>query len=302
MNEWGEDQYLCPFQINGATSANLSRTLLWSKQSALTQNLGASAIGMSSYKTTGTALLERRTAYAALAPLHRAVYIDQLIATGTVLLNSSASTRMYLPNDIFNGNSRTLKSAAGTMQVTGAGGSASTTNLTSYWVNIDDKLGIVRVNPRGSAPTSTFSLIDNASRSAPYSSLCYELIELDRQTTSQSYGAGTQIRKSVTIVGCDSSSVTQQLAADVDTCTLSTTSAYVTVTLVPGDYGKSYLVGANFGTTPNNFSWSIPAGSRVQGTSVNFTIPDQSVVVQEVNSAVTTPSEVAAWQTYASLK
>jgi hypothetical protein len=300
MAEWGEDQFLCPIQINGATSSNLVRTLLWCKQSATPQNLGTSAIGMSSYKTTGAALVERRTAYAALTPLHRAVYIDELVATGPVTINSLASSRMFLPNDIFNSNTRTLRYQGGSRSVTGYGGTAQTVGLGSNWINVDDRLGIARINPQGTSSSATFSLVDNASRLAPYSSLCYEYIELDRQATSQIYTAGQQIRKSVTVVGVESSTQTQQFAASTDLATLATSSQYVTVALIPGSAGKSYFVGANFGTTSYAFTWNTPAGSAIQQSSVSFVIPPQSVAIQEVASQQA--SEVHSWSQYAMAK
>lgn len=300
MAEWGADQFLSSFTLKGVAAANLNRSIIWKDQDALPANGGFSAIGQIDFTpATQTVKLERRVAFVALQELNQALVIDELWARDAVTLSALAGCRMYLPNDLFNGNERRINLSGSEVSVVGAGSASSTQEVFTSYANVDERLSIIPVKPQGSTATTKIRIQNNSSRQAPFASLSYELLEWDGVTSEQNFTTGQLIRRSVFLVGTSTEAEAETIAASQDLVTLPTSNTKAIVAVVPGLEGQSYFVGANFDTAPAIFAYTVPPGSRLQNSSVSFTIPPRSALTQQEPSAPVASSAVRNWKNYA---
>lgn len=133
----------------------------------------------------GQPILKQQISFSALPGEGIALVIEHTTAVKPVALKSSEALNFALANDIFNNSLRRIHSTNPTIHLEGAKNlgtleaaepsanrvSEKLVPLHSPWLNIDNRLGIARLEPTGE-----FRIHDVSGRNAPFASLQYETI------------------------------------------------------------------------------------------------------------------------------
>lgn len=303
MAEWGADQLLSSFTIKNVAANNVVRSIVWNNQQGLPANSGFTSIGQINYSPTGdTVRVQRRVAFVALGPLNQALVLDDLWAASAVTLSASSGARLDLPNDIFNGNKRILRTSAGLIQVGGPGGASGTHQVPASYVNIDEKLSMIRVPMQDQAREGELRVRDTASRQASFASLSLDILDWDPAAGEQSYIAGQLIRRNAMLIGVANRDQTEAIGSAPDLEVLPTSSPDAVVVVVPGLEGRSFVIAANFGLSPVEFSHTPAESSWLRTSTISFTIPSRSTLVQEEQSRSDKETAADNWQEYAAGK
>jgi hypothetical protein len=138
-----------------------------------------------------------------------ALVIDRAVAQADLALDGQRPLNLHLPNDIFNGNRRTLYSAEGEHKLTGVGGSAGVLRIASPWLNVDQTLGLV-------SEPGTWTIHDAATRNAPWQSLLYELVSWNQQDQPRTLAAGTVARDAVFVLLAANARTTRRVARGLE--------------------------------------------------------------------------------------
>ncbi|MBM3242402.1 T9SS type A sorting domain-containing protein [Candidatus Poribacteria bacterium] len=89
--------------------------------------------------------VDRYISFAGLPGDSAAIILDYAVAKEDIVVSEQRGLSYYLPNDIFNGNYRNLYWQGGQMRLSGWGAGREYIPISSRWLNIDDKLGIISV-------------------------------------------------------------------------------------------------------------------------------------------------------------
>ena len=96
-------------------------------------------------RNAGVYGVDRYLSFAGLPEDGVAVLLDYAVARENIIVSEQRGLSYYLPNDIFNGKYRNLYWQDGQMRLAGLGGGREYIPISSRWLNIDDKLGIISV-------------------------------------------------------------------------------------------------------------------------------------------------------------
>ncbi len=155
----------------------------------------------------GERFIEQRWAMVALADLGLAILIDQSRALRDLTLLEQVGLEYSLPNDLFNGNERTLKWPGGGITLQGVSDQpGDTLYVKEDWINVDEKLSFIRIE--GDAP---FFVEDVSRRNASYQSLLLEGIALPYENKPRQLQRGESIRRTVAVLFAGSADETEQL-------------------------------------------------------------------------------------------
>lgn len=103
---------------------------------------------------------------------HTNLIINYAMANRNIVVIEEEGLKFSIANDIFNNNFRTIYHEYGSLIVKGVGETTKRIDLASRWLNVDNKLGILRVYG-----PSVFTLRTFTERNAPFHSMLYDLID-----------------------------------------------------------------------------------------------------------------------------
>lgn len=170
------------------------------------------------------------------------VVVDWARSMGAQTAVSSFGLNHYLPNDIFNGNTRQLIWPDGKATVTGVGGTTQNVTGTTPWLNVDNRLGVA------SPVASPFVLVDSATRNAPWSSLCYELLQWPAADPPRDLADGELIHDRAYLLVAGDAATTARLAGQFER--LPDPNPDLRLLRFAGTNGQHFLLAVNFAMAP----------------------------------------------------
>ncbi|NOY82985.1 MAG: hypothetical protein GXP31_18460 [Kiritimatiellaeota bacterium] len=269
MAEWAPDNLLGSLRIRGE---NLRERTVEHRE-----RLGPVAFttaGVIQHRIRGTVAATRSLCFAALPTHGAAVLIDFCVANRDIIVDGRAGLDFRLPNDIFNGNSRTLTWSGGHTRLRGVGGTPHKIAAVTPWLNVDGKLGLVCLG------NDRLTIHDVTARNAPWASLLCERIAWDEHFGPETFRAGDRLRRLAFVLVAGDALATRACAAEsrlLETVPADTSVA-VAVTLPAGG---PVVVVANFANRPQDVRLNCPPKLRTWMTG-----PETSVETGQVRVRV----------------
>lgn len=206
--EWGVDQFVGQFAVEGYDLRKRSFT----HHDQLDED-GFTTIGhIAEGDRDGEPAIDHYLSFTALPGQGLAVLFDVALARADLTVTRNEGLRLHLANDLFNGQRRTLFSAAGELTLVGVEeGITEIRNrvIASPYLNVDHRLGVIQLH----SPPQPFTVRDVPQRNAPWNSLLYELIDCPYQEGPTAYRAGEIVRDVAFVLLAADAATTQQRAA-----------------------------------------------------------------------------------------
>lgn len=182
MAEWMPNQLVGQFDVEGVDARKTKY-----QHSETTSKAGFGTTGEIVYSDAkGAPLVRQQISYTALTEEGVAVVMERTVAVAPVKVKSSRALNVAIANDIFNGSVRKIGYRPSNLgfELTGATNlgtteaALSTANavsstdrqISSKWLTIDNRLGIVSLKGEG------FTIHDTSGRNAPWGSIQYDVI------------------------------------------------------------------------------------------------------------------------------
>jgi len=206
--EWGVDQFVGQFAVQGYDL----RKRTFTHHDQLYED-GFTTVGhIAEGERDGEPAIDHYLSFTALPGQGLAVLFDVALAHADLTVTRNEGLRFHLANDLFNGQRRTLHSAAGELLLVGVEeGETEIRNrvIDSPWLNVDQRLGVIQLH----SPHQPFTIRDAPQRNAPWNSLLYELIDCPYRDEPTAYRAGETVRDVAFVLLAADAATTQQRAA-----------------------------------------------------------------------------------------
>jgi len=237
--EWGRDNFVSQISVAGKPLA-----VLKTEHADQLLEDGFHTTGRATRGTDpkGAPAVEQFLHVTALPQHGVMVVLDWARTLGTQQAVTSFGLNHYLPNDIFNGNSRQLAWADGQATVAGVGNAQPNVTGTTSWLCVDDRLGIASPAP---AP---FQLVLSASRNAPWGSLCYDSLHWPDQSAPRELADGAIIHDHAYLLAAGNATLAAHLAGQFER--LPNPNPGLRLVRFAGADGQRFLLAVNFATAP----------------------------------------------------
>ena len=201
-------------------------------------------------------------AYALLPDDATALVIQRAVSPNRVYSKSYASIMLRIPNDLYNGNERSYKTAGESFKLRGGRYAKEEIRQLGTWLNVDGKMGIASTealslkSPRYRQIDIVVNDIQDSNREG-YGTLYCNDVTATFSDTPEWFNPGDEIYRSAFAVNIGDSSDTEKLAGSLEKID---TGALVSLK-ARGKDGKSYILTANLGEKDGRAE--IPAGYEV---------------------------------------
>jgi hypothetical protein len=219
-------------------------------------------------------------AFAALPGERMAAVFDLSLAAQAVRVNRNEGLLFQLPNDLSNGNRRTLTSELGETAVTGVEPADASKParppdpraIASNWVNVDGKLGLVLAYGQEPFTLRAFTARDQRPTD-PFRSLLVDLIDTPYQPQPTEYKPRQVVRDTIVLLVAGDVAATR--AAFERAAVAPTGQELARAVWLTGASGRTYLVAANFNDREQSLTLKPPHG----GAALDVRIPPLDTLV-----------------------
>ncbi|MDH7570597.1 MAG: hypothetical protein QHJ73_13530, partial [Armatimonadota bacterium] len=258
LAEWGADQFAGSLAVKGY---NMNHPRRVTHNDCVEEERFITVGAYDEGDRGGQSATVHYLAFAGLPRERVAAVLERIVAADRITVTRNEGVRFYLPNDLFNGNTRVLLGPGTRRRIAGVEPTrkeARQLRLDVPWLNVDGVLGFAQVGT-----PFPFVVYDVPARNAPWGSLLTESLVTRVNVGEENFSTGDVVRQTAYVLVAGDAAATRRAArSELTHAPALGKDAMVMRLRCPG--GAEYYIGANFGVEPARATvntggdWGVP--------------------------------------------